>query len=100
MFNGGMPVSSFLLLAIDLVTLLRCSLVIPPVGSFISFASDVKRSIGMYEANSDHAGHRFILWMSTLFDGGTGVSRFSGMGMVEWNTGMVDYWNTGTWNDD
>ncbi len=31
------------------------------------------------------------------------VSRFSGMGMVEWNTGMVDYWTTGTmeyWNDD
>ena len=23
------------------------------------------------------------------------VSRFSGMGMVEWNTGIVEYWNGG-----
>ncbi len=33
----------------------------------------------------------------------TAHTGFSGMGMVEWNTGMVDYWNTGTveyWNDD
>ncbi len=30
------------------------------------------------------------------------VSRFGGMGMVEWNTGMVEYWNSGILkiNDD